>query len=156
MLFVINSHTLPLPGKFWNVVFFDGSCGLCSGLLPGCGEQVKTPDEAPPNLCCRCVSKANGQNPHASHEQQRLFLCLRKEMDPGRILENIYDRLLYLGAIMTSGMMRLVRNRERETRQWINTGFSLDQTSERQRRKEMNVLFNSAMKGRTHVQLLLL
>lgn len=66
-----------------------------------------------------------------------------EEMDPGRILEKIYDHLLYLGAIMTSGMMRLVRNRERETRQRINTGFSLDQRSERQRRKEMNVLRNA-------------
>lgn len=63
-----------------------------------------------------------------------------EELDPGRILEKIYDHLLYLGAIMTSGMMRLAGNRERETRQRINTGFSLDQTSERQRRKEMNVL----------------
>lgn len=64
-------------------------------------------------------------------------------MDPGRILGKIYDHLLYLGAIMTSGMMRLVRKRERETRQRINTGFSLDQTSERQRRKEMNVRCNA-------------
>lgn len=37
-----------------------------------------------------------------------------------------------------SDMMRLVRSKETRGRR-INTGFSLDQTSERQRRKKLNV-----------------
>lgn len=63
-----------------------------------------------------------------------------EETEHERIAGRIYELLFfYFGAIPTSDMTRLVRSRERRGRR-INTGFSLDQTSERQRRKRLNVL----------------